>query len=102
MKDEKREATFEELQKQCEEAKKNFEALNEQLKKAQQEEEKRKKEQLAEEKDLRYKEIESASDYLHQLIERYKKDYGSFSFSRSYSDAKNDYFPYFYHWFFKE
>ena len=96
--DGKREMTFEELQKQCEEAKKNFEALNEQLKKVQQEEERRKKEQLANEKDVRYEEIKLASKHLNDLIQKYIDDYGSFSFSRSYSDDKNNYFPYCYHW----
>ena len=97
---EKREMTLEELQKQCKEAKKNFEVLNEQLKKVQQEEEKRKKEQLANEKDVRYEEIELASKHLNDLIQKYIDDYGSFSFSRSYSDDKNNYFPYCYHWLF--
>ena len=98
--DGKREMTLEELQKQCKEAKKNFEVLNEQLKKVQQEEEKRKKEQLANEKDIRYEEIELASKHLNDLIQKYIDDYGSFGFSRSYSDNGNDYFPYRYHWLF--
>lgn len=102
MKDEKREMTFEELQKQCEEAKKNFEALNEQLNKVKKEEEERKRAKLEAEKNTRYKEIEEVSKHLNQLISDYTKDYGRFSFTRSYSnndDYKYD-FPYLYHWFF--
>ena len=84
------------------EAKKNFEALNEQLNKVKKEEEERKRAKLEAEKNTRYKEIEEVSKHLNQLISDYTKDYGRFSFTRSYSnndDYKYD-FPYLYHWFF--
>ena len=61
---------------------------------------KSKKEQLANEKDVRYEEIKLASKHLNDLIQKYIDDYGSFSFSRSYSDDKNNCFPYCYHWLF--
>lgn len=49
------------------------------------EEEKKKK--LEAEKEARYKEIEEQSKKLSELIKEYTKDYGSFSFKRSYSDG---------------
>ena len=100
MKDEKREMTIEELEKQVSEMKEQYEDLNKKLKQKKQDEADRKKEQLANEKDVRYEEIKLASEHLNDLIQKYIDDYGSFSFSRSYSDDKNDYFPYCYHWFF--
>ena len=51
----KKDFTTEELAKQCEEAKKNFETLKKQLEQAQQDEEDRKKAQLALEKENRKK-----------------------------------------------
>ena len=78
--------------------KEQYEDLNKKLKQKKQEEERRKKEQLANEKDVRYEEIKLASKHLNDLIQKYIDDYGSFSFSRSYSDDKNNYFPYCYHW----
>lgn len=102
MKDEKREMTIEELEKQVSEMKEQYEDLNKKLKQKKQDEADRKKAQLAAEKDTRYKEIEEVSKHLNQLISDYTKDYGRFSFTRSYSnndDYKYD-FPYLYHWFF--
>lgn len=102
MKDEKREMTIEELEKQVSEMKEQYENLNKKLKQKKQDEADRKKAQLAAEKDTRYKEIEEVSKHLNQLISDYTKDYGRFSFTRSYSN-KDDYkydFPYLYHWFF--
>ena len=102
MKDEKREMTIEELEKQVSEMKEQYEDLNKKLKQKKQDEADRKKAQLAAEKDTRYKEIEEVSNHLNQLISDYTKDYGRFSFTRSYSnndDYKYD-FPYLYHWFF--
>lgn len=102
MKDEKREMTIEELEKQVSEMKEQYEDLNKKLKQKKQDEENRKKAQLAAEKDTRYKEIEEVSKHLNQLIADYTKDYGRFSFTRSYSN-NDDYkysFPYLYHWFF--
>ena len=102
MKDEKREMTIEELEKQVSEMKEQYEDLNKKLKQKKQDEANRKKAQLAAEKDTRYKEIEEVSKHLNLLISDYTKDYGSFSFTRSYSN-NDDYkysFPYLYHWFF--
>lgn len=75
----KKDLTIEELAQQCEEAKKNLEALNEQLKKAQQDEEDRKKAQLALEKETRKKEVDDAIGFAHDLLTAYIKDYGSYS-----------------------
>ena len=102
MKDEKREMTIEELEKQVSEMKEQYEELNKKLKQKKQDEADRKKAQLEAEKNTRYKEIEEVSKHLNQLISDYTKDYGRFSFTRSYSnndDYKYD-FPYLYHWFF--
>lgn len=98
---EKREMTIDELQQKCDEAKKNFNVLNEQLEKAKQEEKERKQAELEQTKDARYKEIEELSEQLNTLIAAYINDYGTFSFTRSYSD--NDHFvtlPYLRHLFF--
>lgn len=102
MKDEKREMTIEELENQVLEMKEKYEDLNKKLKQKKQDEADRKKAQLEAEKNTRYKEIEEVSKHLNQLISDYTKDYGRFSFTRSYSnndDYKYD-FPYLYHWFF--
>ena len=102
MKDEKREITIEELEKQVSEMKEQYDDLNKKLKQKKQDEADRKKAQLEAEKNTRYKEIEEVSKHLNQLISDYTKDYGRFSFTRSYSnndDYKYD-FPYLYHWFF--
>lgn len=102
MKDEKREMTIEELENQVLEMKEKYEDLNKKLKQKKQDEADRKKAQLEAEKNTRYKEIEEVSKHLNQLISDYTKDYGRFSFTRSYSN-KDDYkydFPYLYHWFF--
>ena len=102
MKDEKREMTIEELEKQVSEMKEHYDDLNKKLKQKKQDEADRKKAQLEAEKNTRYKEIEEVSKHLNQLISDYTKDYGRFSFTRSYSnndDYKYD-FPYLYHWFF--
>ena len=102
MKDEKREMTIEELEKQVSEMKEQYEDLNKKLKQKKQDEADRKKAQLEAEKNTRYKEIEEVSKHLNQLISDYTKDYGRFSFTRSYSnndDYKYD-FPYLSHWFF--
>ena len=100
MKDEKREMTIEELEKQVSEMKEQYEDLNKKLKQKKQDEADRKKAQLANEKDVRYEDIKLASKHLNDLIQKHIDDYGSFSFSRSYSDDKNNYFPYCYHWLF--
>ena len=86
MKDEKREMTIEELEKQVSEMKEQYEDLNKKLKQKKQDEADRKKAQLEAEKNTRYKEIEEVSKHLNQLISDYTKDYGRFSFTRSYSN----------------
>ena len=94
--------TIEELEKQVSEMKEQYDDLNKKLKQKKQDEADRKKAQLEAEKNTRYKEIEEVSKHLNQLISDYTKDYGRFSFTRSYSnndDYKYD-FPYLYHWFF--
>lgn len=75
----KKELTIEELKKQCEEAKENFESLNERLEKAVQEEERRKKAELAFEKENRKKELDDAITNAKDLLEAYIKDYGTYS-----------------------
>ena len=101
MKDEKREMTIDELEKQVSEMKERYDDLNKKLKQKKQDESDRKKAQLEAEKNTRYKEIEEVSKHLNQLISDYTKDYGRFSFTRSYSDDDYKYsFPYLYHWFF--
>ena len=74
----KKDLTVEELQQQCEEAKKNFETLNKQLKKAQQDEEDRRKAKLALEKENRKNELEEAFNKYMSLLKAYIKDYGSY------------------------
>ena len=94
--------TIEELEKQVSEMKEQYDDLNKKLKQKKQDEADRKKAQLEAEKNTRYKEIEEVSKHINQLISDYTKDYGRFSFTRSYSnndDYKYD-FPYLYHWFF--
>ena len=72
----KKDLTIEELTKQCEEAKKNFETLSEQLKKAKKEEQERREAQLALEKETRKKEVDDALANYRTLVNAYIKDYG--------------------------
>ena len=74
----KKDFTIEELKQQCEDAKKNCEALNEQLTKAIKEEEDRKKAQLALEKEQRRKELDAAFEYSQKLLKDFIRDYGSY------------------------
>ena len=91
MKNEKKTLTVEELKKACEEAKNNFDALNEQLKKAIEEEEERKQAQLALDKESRKKEVDGACKTYRKLLKEYIKDYGAYSLTTDTSDA--DLFP---------
>lgn len=75
----KKDLTIEELARQCEEAKKNFEALDAQFKKAQREEEERKKAQLALEQEARKKEVDDAIENVKDLVAAYVEDYGSYT-----------------------
>ena len=91
----KKSINIEELKKQCEEAKNNFETLNEQLKKAEQEEEARKQAKLALEKEARAKEIDAAYDKYYELLSAYVKDYGIYSKNskvNNFSDLINSVF----------
>lgn len=78
----------EELTRQYEEAKKNCEAINEQLKLAQQEDEEKKKAQLALEKESRKKEVDDAFENYHKLLKAYIEDYGSYA-----QTTETDWFP---------
>ena len=78
MKDVKKTPTIEELKKQHEEAKNAFKAIDEQLKKAVEEEEERKQAQLALDKELRKKEVDEAFDNYQKLLKAYIEDYGSY------------------------
>lgn len=99
--DTKKELTIEELEEQYKKTEEQYKVLGNQLKQKKKEEEDRKQKQLSLEKETRYKEIEEASDHLNQLIKNYTKDYGSFSFKRSYSkDNEDDLSSYLWRWFF--
>ena len=98
--EDKREMTLEELEAKYKKMTEEYKVIEDQIKKKKQEEEDKRKAELAASKDARYKEIEAVSEHLHQLIKDYTKDYGKFNFTRNYSNDKNDYFPYIYHWFF--
>lgn len=83
---EKKNFTAEDLRKQCEEAKKNYETLNEQLKQVEQEEEENRRAQLAIEKESRKKEVDEAFDKYNELLKAYIKDYGVYSITTSSDD----------------
>ena len=78
--------TIEELEKQCLEAKKNFETLHDQLTKAKKEEEEIKLAKLVAEKDSRYKEVVDAYENFEELRSKYVNDYGSFTFKSTKSN----------------
>ena len=71
---------IEELEKQCLEAEKAFQALQEQLSQAKKKVERAKLEKLAAEKDSRYKEVISAYEAFDKLRSKYVNDYGCFAF----------------------
>lgn len=97
----KKELTIEELEEQYKKTEEQYKVLGNQLKQKKKEEEDRKQKQLSLEKETRYKEIEEVSEHLNQLIKNYTKDYGSFSFKRSYSkDNADDLSSYLWRWFF--
>jgi predicted RNase H-like nuclease (RuvC/YqgF family) len=84
--DKNKDFAIEELARQCEEAKKNFETLNEQLQKARQEEENKKRARLAHDKETRKKEVEEAIQHAESLVRAYTKDYGVFSYGYELDD----------------
>lgn len=94
----KNDLTIEELTKAYEEAKNNFNTLGERLKKAQQEEENRKREELARTKEARKKEIEEVAQRLETLIKAWFADYDYFTFEQRYNH--NNIFPYILRYFF--
>lgn len=83
----KKEFTIEELQKQRDEAKKNFERINAQLEKQKKEEEELREAKLALEKDARKKEVDQAITKCKELIKAYMHDYGLYSFTSTDDDA---------------
>lgn len=72
----KKELTLEELRKACEEAKDNFNILNDQLKAREKEETERKKAELALQQESRMEEIKAAENHLNELYKSYIADYG--------------------------
>ena len=78
--------TIEELTKQCEEAKKTFDLLNEQLQKQKKEEEDRKQAELAVQKDARHKEVEDAFNNYQKLLRAFIRDYGWISINHKADD----------------
>lgn len=75
----KKVVSVEELKRQCEEAKKNFETLYEELKKAEQEEKEKREAKLALEKEARKAEVDKAYETYRKLVNDYVNDYGSYS-----------------------
>lgn len=76
----KKELERTDLEKQCEEARKNFERLSALLEEQRKKEAEEKKVKLAAEKDARYKEVIYAYDNFEELRSKYVDDYGSFTF----------------------
>jgi chromosome segregation ATPase len=76
----KNDYTIEELQKKCEEAKKNFECLNGLLEEKKKEEKELREAQLAEEADARKKEVDDALEKYKTLLRAYMRDYGSYAY----------------------
>lgn len=70
--------TTEQLAEQCEEARKVFVRLKEQLEEQKKKEEDRKKAELALVKETRKKEVEDAAENYRTLLRDYIKDYGCF------------------------
>lgn len=82
----KKEYTIEELQIQCEEAKKNFENLQKLIEEKEREEEELREAKLALEKDARKAEVDQAIVKCKTLIKAYMHDYGVYSFTSSGDD----------------
>jgi hypothetical protein len=79
--------TTEQLEEQCEEARKAFVRLKEQLEEQKKEEEDRKKAELALVKETRKKEVEDAAKKYRTLLRDYIEDYGYFSFTTDTTDS---------------
>lgn len=91
MESKKKSINVEELSKQYEEAKKNFESIGAQLQLAKKEEEDRRNAQLALEKENRKKEVDEAFQNYNNLLKAYINDYGSYG-TTLYADDYN-WFP---------
>lgn len=87
----KKSINVEELKKQYEEAKKNFENIGAELRSAQKEEEERKRVQLALEKETRKKEVDDAIDNAHKLLQQWIADYGSYNYRNNVSRSLSDF-----------
>lgn len=83
----KKEYTIEELQKQCEEAKKNFEHFNKLIEEKKREEEELREAQLTLEKETRKKEVDDAIAKCKELVKAYMHDYGIYAFKSTDDDA---------------
>jgi hypothetical protein len=84
---------IEELEQQCLEAEKNFQALHEQLILAKKEEEEAKRVKLEAERKARYKEVVDAYENFEKLRSEYVDDYGCFTF-KSENKTKNSHSVY--------
>lgn len=73
--------TTEQLEEQCEEARKAFVRLKEQLEEQKRVEEEQKQAELARVKEVRKKEVEDAFDRYNTLFKSYVNDYGYCSIS---------------------
>ena len=78
MKDEKANINVEELTKQYEDAKKNFEKTKEKLEQAMKEEEAKKNAMFALQKESRKREVDDAFEHYLKLRNEYIEDYGSY------------------------
>ena len=92
--------TTEQLEEQCEEARKAFVRLKEQLEEQKRAEEEQKQAELALAQENRKKEVEDARDNFQKILKAYIQDYGSISIT---SDA-DEWPPFFsskpWHWWF--
>ena len=77
--------TIAELEKQCEEAQKNFELLSKQLEKQKREEEEKKMAELVAQKAARKKEVDTAYDTFLELRRAYMNDYGHYFYDTTNS-----------------
>ena len=88
----KKEYTIEELQKQCEEAKKNFENLNNLIEEKKKEERELREAKLAAEKEARKKEVDDALRAYKTLLRKYMNDYEVYSYYTSSDENVFDIF----------
>lgn len=86
MKNENKDFTIEELEKQYNVAAEHCKLLGEQLKQKKQDEEDRRKAQLALEKETRKKEVDMAFNNYEKLLKTYINDYGAYPTTIKSSD----------------